>query len=326
MKKKFIALSMLMFASSSHYMTGMHSVETTVGSKPTERTSAPIKTTSMFSGWNLLRRNSEPEITPLEKRLTQSEDARPPQTEDARLNQGNEQVSNEPISENQAVNVDVNYPEPESQATSSQTNLQRLNQQLNSVARSAYQNIASLRTPTGRQAFIDSVSAMFTNAGRSVPSTASFRAFFSSITPNMSMPDFMGLFNRFFAKSAEAPGAEAPGAEAPVENYQGIDLKATASNQVVLFNPAQAPEEYQGRNLKSTANNQVVLFNPGKEIVDNATTIQSAWRRNQARKKAAELKDAQASSIAPAEQVVDANTNNSPGNNSANSSNASQEL
>ncbi len=207
MKKKFIALSMLMFASNSHCMTRSVSNREITTQKsennPQYRTAEDIRNGEQITPafQEFLQKNKAKTIEPLNEHSSTG----------TALNQVNEQDS-----EDQAINFDVNSPEPESQATSPQTNLQRLNQQLNSVARSAYQNIASLGTPTGRQAFVDSVSAMFTNAGQSVPSAASFRAFFSSITPNMSMPDFMSFFNRFFAKSAKAPVE--PVTQAPVDD------------------------------------------------------------------------------------------------------------
>ena len=96
----------------------------------------------------------------------------------------------------------VKPPKPPKPAQPEQTPLQRFNQQLNSVASSAYTSIASLGKPGVRQKFVDSVSAAFTNVGKKAPSSADFKAFFKKLTPNMSLPDFKALFNKIFGEKS----------------------------------------------------------------------------------------------------------------------------
>jgi hypothetical protein len=88
-------------------------------------------------------------------------------------------------------------------AAAPKTPLQRFNEQLNSVARSAYNSITSLGNLEGRQQFVKSVSAAFTNVGTKAPSLQNFKEFFTKIKPNMSMPDFTALFNKLIGKNTK---------------------------------------------------------------------------------------------------------------------------
>ena len=74
--------------------------------------------------------------------------------------------------------------------------------------RALYNSLPTLTTAQGRQAFKDSVSAMFKSSGKAEPSSRSWSEFFASLTPNMSFSMFSKSVTEKLDPSSSENGSE----------------------------------------------------------------------------------------------------------------------